>query len=108
MTKDTYATKMIFRTWRNGEVIAIMPEIPYDIAGNYMMSYMHVGQHGASSSCPHNTRLATADEIQPLKRELERIGYRVSIRKRETRKMRETRRDTAKLDRLWRNQDNDR
>ena len=70
-------TKVIFRTWkRTGEVIALFPEIPHDRAGDFCLSYMHTGQHGAASPClDWITRPATPDESAPLRRELEGIGY---------------------------------
>lgn len=41
-------TKVIFRKFRDGSVIALFPNIPWDNNGN-IASYMHVGQHGGAS-----------------------------------------------------------
>lgn len=71
-------TPVIFRTFRNtGDVIALFPTIPHDPSGLYMMSYQHVGQHGAASPLltQQHTRPATEEEKAPLRRELVRIGY---------------------------------
>jgi hypothetical protein len=90
-------TKTIFRTWRDtGEVIAIFPEIAGDCQGHYPASYMHVGQHGASSSLPHNTRPSTKEEISNLLKELISIGYDVKQVFKETRKMRSKRYDEVR------------
>ena len=40
---------VIFRRWRDsGEVIALFPEIPADIFGDYVEAFEHVGQHGGA------------------------------------------------------------
>ena len=38
-------TKVVFRKWKDGEVIALFPDNtnPYD---GTVMSYMHIGQYG--------------------------------------------------------------
>jgi hypothetical protein len=82
--------RVIFRVWRNdpqaGEVIALFPDQEED--NGLVGSYMHVGQHGAASPAIVNdgTRPAREEEYMPLLRELEQIGYRLTIRKRFTRK----------------------
>lgn len=76
------ATKVIFRKFRDdGTVIAIFPEIK---EGPYLVScYMHLGQHGATTtdiislSAP-----AKPEEYAALARELQSIGYTLTIRKR--------------------------
>ncbi len=69
-----------FRRWPDGDVIALMPGVPWDHHGN-CASYMHVGQHGGAQypGLCGNTVPATPDEYAPLLAELERIGYRVEI-----------------------------
>ena len=82
-------TVAVFRTFGNGgEVIALFPEIPGDVHGHYCESYQHTGQHGAAypGAIP-GTRPATPEEIEPLKRELESIGYTLTIRRHVTRAM---------------------
>ena len=80
-------TKVIFRTFypeKGGEVIAIFPELAGD-SNPYRtcMSYMHVGQHGAVSlDYTEFTFPSRADEVEPLKRELESLGYDLKVIKR--------------------------
>lgn len=69
---------VIFRVWRDsGDVIALFPREPFDQAGRYCTSYMHVGQHGAASyhGVIQRTRPARPEEYQPLQRELESAPY---------------------------------
>lgn len=88
------ATKVIFRKFRDGDVIALFPEIPADILGHNCQSYMHVGQHGAAD--PHlsgRTAPATPEEYADLMNELTRIGYDgLVVVRRMTRAMDERRR----------------
>ena len=82
MEKDTEITKVIFRKWNDGDVIAIFPEIP---AGEYgCNSYMHIGQHGSCniSKVIFITKLAQESEYSDLKEELESIGYNLEVCKR--------------------------
>lgn len=100
MERDTHKTVVVFRKFRNGEVIALFPELPHMIGNwDYCSSYMHVGQHGAAS--PHgltwnHTSLAKPDEYAALQTELESIGYNLTVRQRVTRKMDYARRDASK------------
>lgn len=92
------ATTVIFRTFKsnNGEVIALFPEIPSNCSGTLCESYMHTRQHGGAYPGPIiGTRPATPEEIEPLKRELEAIGYTLTTRKRATAAMDRARYDTA-------------
>ena len=75
-------TRVIFRKWSNGDVLALFPELD---AGDYLCdSYMHVGQHGGADyiGCVAQTTLATPDEYQPLAVELASIGYDLDIKQR--------------------------
>ena len=78
MKKDTEITKVIFRKFSDGEIIALFPGIPEH---HYMiMSYMHIGQHGAASKgLVQTTKLATPDEFEELYYELLSIGYNLKI-----------------------------
>jgi hypothetical protein len=90
-------TKVIFRKFRNGEVIALFPEEPGN--SNYwtFMSYMHVGQHGiAADHVVWATTLATPDEYNNLKQELESIGYDLVVYKKITPQMRKQRKFNLK------------
>ena len=81
--QDEQETKVVFRKFKNGEIIALFPELKE--AGGMIMSYMHIGQHGpASTAIVNDTKLATAQEFGPLFMELEAIGYRLAVRKRIT------------------------
>lgn len=82
MEKDTYKTKVIFRKFAEGDILAIFPEESNKI--NYKTScYQHIGQH---SDCDYNhciniTKLATPEEYKDLFNELESIGYNLEVRK---------------------------
>ena len=69
--------KTIFRKFKDGEVIALFPQIADSIGGGLCQSYMHTGQH--SSATPDLvvklTKLATPEEYAELLAELEQIGY---------------------------------
>lgn len=69
-------TKVVFRKWRNGDVIALFPDDvnPYD---STVISYMHVGQHGAADYAyvVYKTHPAQPDEYRSLLSELRNIGY---------------------------------
>lgn len=76
---------VIFRIYRNGDVIALFPEIACDTIGYNCQSYMQVGQHGAASPqiVINKTKLATPKEYAVLKKELEyQIGYHLKVIKR--------------------------
>jgi len=82
MIQDTYKTKVIFRAFKDGEVLAIFPEIPWNSDISSCMSYLHTGQHGSASELiTDTTRLASEGEYAPLKRELEQIGYNLEVHK---------------------------
>lgn len=81
-------TKVIFRKFPTGDVIALFPEKPGSARSwAYCDSYQLIGQHGAASadlSSAQNTTAATPQEYAELKAELERIGYRLRVCKRYT------------------------
>ncbi len=62
---------IIFRMWQ-GEVLALFPTL---VEGpGLILSYMHVGQHGAAlNSMAQAGRLATPEEFAPLLAELRGI-----------------------------------
>jgi hypothetical protein len=77
MKKDTEKTKVIFRKFPDGEVIALFPEMPESYL---IMSYMHVGQHGtASKGIVQSTKLASPEEYNDLFNELSGLGYNLEI-----------------------------
>jgi len=77
MKKDTIKTKVIFRKFSDGQIIALFPEMP---EGYLIGSYMHVGQHSpASKGIVQTTKLASPEEYEDLFNELESIGYDLQI-----------------------------
>ena len=69
-------TPVIFRKYRDGEIIAIFPAMP---GGRYgeCQSYLHIGQHGAADY-GHVIRItepAAPAEYSDLQAELGQIGY---------------------------------
>lgn len=88
---DKSLDKVIFkkaydRKFKEWYIVAFLPEATAN--RGYVMSYMHVGQHGEASydyylSC----RPATRKEYMPLKREMEKLfGYQFKVVKKITRK----------------------
>ena len=85
-------TKVIFRKFPAGDVIALFPELPGDYNPATCLSFQHVGQHGAASvHLTRDTVLATKAESAELASELRRIGYKLREVKRFTRKDYESR-----------------
>lgn len=69
-------TKVIFRKFKNGEVIALFPQEPATRDGWECMSYMHVGMHGgADPFIVNDTKPAIPYECADLYNELKSIGY---------------------------------
>jgi len=80
MLKDTEVTKVIFRKFKDGQVIALFPYV--ESSRGYCSSYMHVGQHSDADyiHVVKMTKLATADEYADLKNELENsVGYNLEL-----------------------------
>ena len=72
----TDRTPVIFRKFKNDDVIALFPFDPSDSQGWNCCSYMHVGQHGgASPFIVGETNLATPEEYFDLSIELMELGY---------------------------------
>lgn len=71
------AHTVIYRKHRNGNLIALFPEIPADHSGRYCVSYTHIGQHGAAdyNLAIRQTGPATYAETRELATELEALGY---------------------------------
>ena len=81
-------TKVVFRCWPNGDILALFPEVPADIAGNCCSSYAHCGQHGGADyfHCIRITKPALPVMYAALKAELEQLGYCLTVIKRATRR----------------------
>jgi hypothetical protein len=88
------STKVIFRKYKDGDVIALMPETCGNMSAYTCGSYMHIGQHGAAD--PHvviaQTKLAKPSEFRELASELRKLGYRLQVIKRYRYSFLETRR----------------
>ena len=85
----TETTKVVFRKFRNGEVIALFPELVGDMNPAHCAAYMHVGQHSAAfaAAITSDAKLATKAEYAGLYRELEQIGYSLDVVKKMTYRM---------------------
>lgn len=70
-------TKVVFRRWKDGDIIALFPDEPWRRCDYSTTSYMHVGQHGAAdyAGVIAATRTAREDEYHDLLAELRAIGY---------------------------------
>lgn len=98
MTKDI----VIFRRFKGkdgGDIIALFPEIPANRDGTLCESYMRVGQHGGADcggviqgSYPART---SDDDVYDLYKELQRIGYNLVVKQKESAQMRAVRRAAA-------------
>jgi len=79
-------TTVIYRVFKQGDVIALFPTLPGTADCLTCMSYMHVGQHGAADpyGLISHTRLAAPEEYKNLHRELEYIGYKLNVSKKIT------------------------
>ena len=77
----TEQTRVIFRKFPNGDILALFPEIQIT---NFCSSYMHIGQHGGADyqACISITKPAAPDEYANLASELSSIGYDLQIRQR--------------------------
>ena len=81
---DAHKTKVIFRKYQDGAVVALFPEL----AGTYdkytCLAYESVGQHGAAdiTGVIQDTKPASMSQYLLLYKELESIGYNLEIVKR--------------------------
>ncbi len=81
-------TKVIFRHFQ-GEVVALFPEVAATVGMPWhCQSYAHIGQHSGADAAGviRHSRPAKPSEYKPLAAELRKIGYRLKIVKRCTRK----------------------
>jgi hypothetical protein len=91
------ADVVVFRKWKNGDIIALFPELPADIHGRYCDAYEYVGQHGGADyfGVIQQTRPCSLNEAADLANELRTIGYILRPVKRTSRIHHERRRRTA-------------
>jgi hypothetical protein len=87
--KEDPIVDVIFRKYRDGNVIALFPGLGGDMDGATCSSYMRIGQHGAAhlSHVMRTTLPAEEKEYAALKRELESkpFEYKFNVIKRATR-----------------------
>lgn len=100
-TNEPKLTPVIFRRLKsNGAVIALFPEEAGSTNSADCLCYMHIGQHGTAAidlmmgRKGAATLAASIDEadVAELKAELEELGYVLDVKTRNTRTMREKRR----------------
>jgi len=92
-------TKVIFRKFPDGDVIAIFPQIAADSNRYHCLSYMRVGQHSACDplGVVRKTKPATRREVEPLEMELASIGYSLEIIERNRRSFVDDRREQLRF-----------
>lgn len=69
-------TEVIYRKYKNGDIIALFPYEMHDYKYN-CVSYMRLGQHGEAdyNGVVRSTKPATFNEFESLHRELVGQGY---------------------------------
>lgn len=78
---DTEPTVVMFRKFREGDIIALFPYEPGTNDPGTCESYMHLGQHHhADPLLVRETRPAKPEEYAALKRELESAPYHYRLR----------------------------
>ena len=81
MSEKTEQTEVIFRKYRDGEILALFPYLPEFRYGT-CLSYAHIGQHCTAhfSDWVNQSKLATPEEYKDLFNELTNvIGYNLKI-----------------------------
>ena len=89
---------VVFRRWRdNGDVIALFPELPSDLYGEYCDAYETVGQHGGADyfGVIQQTTPCSSEQSADLATELRRIGYNLRPIRRTSRVHHDNRRQLA-------------
>jgi hypothetical protein len=79
---DAQKTTVIFRRYKDGQIIALFPALKWNDTSEAITSYVHEGQHGAANYkwVIFNTRKANPSEYYDLAKELEGIGYNLRIK----------------------------
>jgi hypothetical protein len=92
---DKNKTPIIFRKFKDGDIIAVFPDDIADLSGNVTM-YQHQGQHGAGdyNQVMQQTKKATPKEYAKLNKELKSIGYKIKPVSKDTPKMQQKRTET--------------
>lgn len=90
-------TRVVFRQWPNGDIIALFPQIPADNQGYTCSSYEHIGQHGGANPDVVVGQTTYVSSLHPpLAKELEELGYDLEVGQVCTAHDREVRRQQAK------------
>jgi hypothetical protein len=92
------ADTVVFRRWKeNGSLIALFPDLPADLYGDYCDAYEHVGQHGGADyhGVVQHTRPCSLNDAADLAAELRTIGYVLRPIRRASRIHHEARRQLA-------------
>jgi hypothetical protein len=81
---DECSTRVVYRAWPNGEVTALLLDVPAN--PGMVACYAHIGQHGEGQyyHVIGQTRPAREGEYAALHRELTTIGYELTVRQRRT------------------------
>jgi len=80
---ESTVTTVVFRKWTaTGTILALFPNMAWNVSGTLCGSYEHVGQHGGAhyASCLVMTEPATPTEYQSLFDELTSLGYRLYVK----------------------------
>jgi len=74
--------RVVFRAFRDGDVIALFPDLPGTNDPRTCASYLHVGQHGSADyrAVIADTRPARVPEYESLRRELESAPFFYDLR----------------------------
>lgn len=75
------ATLVKFRVHPNGDLFAYFPRLnAYRNNNDIKICYSHIGQHSAcAKEYERESRPATPNEYESLKRELEQVGYSLKV-----------------------------
>lgn len=70
-------TRVVFRRYSDGQIIALFPDVPWSGRRDEIISYMHLGQHGVADYryVVATTKPATEKESAGLLNELRQVGY---------------------------------
>lgn len=81
-------TKVIFRKFPDGGIIALFPELPGTNNAGTCLNYMHEGQHGSGEATCNSTIPVRPKEYEDLYNELVNVvGYELIVVKRFTHQM---------------------
>ena len=72
-----HCTRVIYRKYAEGDIVAVFPDEPGTHNPSTCMTYQHIGQHGSAGAAlvMAHTSPARPGEYAELKRELVSIGY---------------------------------